>query len=208
MRRIALACLILLFAAPLLAQGTAAPASVWFTVSPESATVAVTLPAGTTYRFGDYADNAWSLPITVAVVTTFNPVYLPAGVFPFSDPDPSVAKELDVLETVAPQAVTVTNLAASPVTAVALAIPALVPPVSIPTPPGQTYAVTLAISQTATAATPDWIGFYDLPQSGANLGYEGSVVNLTMGGVTLVCTYSSQVSGIFSLVCSVPGATQ
>jgi hypothetical protein len=75
---------------------------VWITLTNESNSVSVTLPPGATYRLGDYADSAWSTPTTTTTTTTFNPVFVPAGVFPFSDPDPGVAKELDVLLYLAP----------------------------------------------------------------------------------------------------------
>ena len=74
---------------------------VWITVTSENPSVSVTLPAGATYRFGDYTDNQWSTPITLTTATTFDPVLWPAGVFPFPDPDPGVLKELDVLMEVA-----------------------------------------------------------------------------------------------------------
>ena len=74
---------------------------VWITLTSENPSVSVTLPAGATYRFGDYTDNQWSTPITLNTATTFDPVSWPAGVFPFPDPDPGVAKELDVLMEVA-----------------------------------------------------------------------------------------------------------
>lgn len=57
----------------------------------------ITVRRITAYRFCDYANNRWSAPITLTTDTTFGPVYFPAGAFPFNDPDPSVAKELDVL---------------------------------------------------------------------------------------------------------------
>ncbi len=75
---------------------------VWITLTNENPSVSVTLPAGATYRFGDYANNRWSAPITLATDTTFNQVLWPAGVFPFPDPDSGVAKELDVLMEIAP----------------------------------------------------------------------------------------------------------
>jgi hypothetical protein len=74
---------------------------VWIALTSESQSVSVSLPAGATYRFGDYENNRWSTPITLTTATTFNPVYSPAGVFPFPDPDPGVAKELDVLMEIA-----------------------------------------------------------------------------------------------------------
>jgi hypothetical protein len=86
------------------------------------------------------------------------------------------------------------------------------PPAAAPLLPGQ-YAVTLSVSQTQVAAADmGWfgvgIGLYDFPQSGANRGYIGSIVNLTIGGATLVCTYSdgAQVNGVFAMNCAVPNA--
>jgi len=74
---------------------------VWITLTNENKSVSVALPTGATYRFGDYGNNRWSTPITLPNATTFNPVYWPAGVFPFTDPDSTVTKELDVLMQVA-----------------------------------------------------------------------------------------------------------
>ena len=52
---------VLLLAVPAVHAQTPAPAApVWATVTPESSNVSVTLPAGATYRLGDYAHNKWS----------------------------------------------------------------------------------------------------------------------------------------------------
>jgi hypothetical protein len=215
MRRIALACFIL-FAAPLLAQmpvQTGVPAPVWFSVTPESATVSVTLPAGATYRFGDSVNNLWSAAVTVGQPTTIDPVSMAgANPFPFADPDPGTAKELDVLETAAAQAIPIEAIGASGVASVygVVYVPSLTPPTTIPVPPGQVYAVTLSnihvVPTNELSPTTDWLGLYDLPASGANVGFEGNQFNLTIDGVTLVCSYSGGVNGTFSLSCAVPAA--
>jgi hypothetical protein len=74
---------------------------VWIALTSENPSVSVTLPAGATYRSGDYGNNRWSTPITLTTTTTFDPIYWLAGVFPFPDPDPGVAKEFDVLMEIA-----------------------------------------------------------------------------------------------------------
>src|ERR1035438_9205091 len=98
-----------------LLYGQTAPAPTWAIVTPESTTVAVVLPAGTTYRFGDSINNKWSAAVTVTVPTTISPVSMSSSnPFPFSDPDYGTAKELDVPETSAVQTIAVTNLATAP----------------------------------------------------------------------------------------------
>ena len=195
-----------LLSTPLLSAQTT-PAQTWYTVTAESSTVAVVLPAGTTYRFGDSANNRWSDPITVTAPTTFSPVFLPAGVFPFSDPDPNVVKELDVLETTAPQSISVTNLAAAPVTTVALVVPSLIPPSAVPMTPGTSY--TLTFSNFAIApGTPQnalMLAFVNAPPTNASRTWEGTQMNLSIGGVTMVCTYGqTYTDGVYSLTCTVP----
>ena len=195
-------------------HGQTTPAPVWATVTPESATVAVVLPAGTTYRFGDSINNKWSAPITVNVPTTFSPVYLPDGVFPFSDPDPGIVKELDILETSAPQNVVVTDLAASPATAASLTVPALVAPTSIPITPGTTYTLTLSnfVIEPGSLPGAPMVAAVNAPPSMAYQTWEGTQMSLTIDGVTMVCTPSQNSTGDgFSLNCSVPapaGSTQ
>jgi hypothetical protein len=197
-----------LLSTPLLFAQTT-PAPTWYTVTAESSTVAVVLPAGTTYRLGDYTNNKWSDPITVTVATTFSPVYVPAGVFPFSDPDQNVLKELDVLETTAPQSITVTNLAASPVATVALVVPSLIPPSAVPMTPGTSY--TLTFSNFAIApGTPQnalMLAFVNAPPTNASRTWEGTQMNLSIGGVTMVCTYGQTYNdGVYTLTCTVPPA--
>ena len=124
-------------------QTTPAPTPVWATVSAESSTTSVTLPAGTTYRFGDYVNNKWSAPVTVYAATTISPISM-AGVdpFPFSDPDVGTVKELDVLDTTASQSITVANSAAG--TTVSQIVPSLTPPAVVPVTPGTSYTLTFS----------------------------------------------------------------
>lgn len=192
-----------------LLYGQTAPAPVWAMVAPESATVAVVLPAGATYRFGDSTNNRWSAPITVNVPTTFSPVAFNSGVFPFSDPDVGVVKELDVLETSAPQAVVVTNLATSPATTISQIVPPLVGPASVPVLPGTSYTLTFSNFAIApgTPANAQMIAFVNAPSSNANHAWEGTQMNLTIDGVTMVCTPSqSNTDQTLSLNCAVPAA--
>lgn len=200
----------LFLAAPLLhAQTTAAPAGpVWATIASENSSISVTLPAGTTYRFGDYTNNRWSETITVSAATTISPMSMGGpNPFPFSDPDQGTVKELDVLETANPQSVTITNFGASPATTVAQIVPPLVPPAVVPVAPGTTY--TLTFSNFATSATAGqsalMLAFVNAPSNLANQSWQGTQMNLTIDGVTLVCTYGQTYStGVFSLSCTVP----
>jgi hypothetical protein len=200
----------LLFAAPLLhGQTTPVPAGpVWATITPENANIAVTLPAGTTYRLGDYTNNRWSDSITVSSPTNISPVSMAgSNPFPFSDPDQGVVKELDVLETATPQTVSVTNLALSPAATVAQIVPPLVPPTAVPVTPGTTYTLTFSNFATSPAAGQNalMLALVNAPSTNANRTWEGTQMNLTIDGVTLVCTYGqTYTDGVFSLSCTVP----
>jgi len=193
-------------------HGQTAPAPLvplWVMVTPESATVAVVLPAGTTYRFGDTTNNLWSTAITVNVATTFSPVFFPAGVFPFADPDPNTAKELDVLQTTAPQAIQVTNLAGSPVTTVSQMVPALTPPASVPVTPGTAYTLTFSnfTIPPTVQQNAEMMSFVNSPETHANQAWQGTQMNLTIDGVTMVCTLGpANTAQSFSLNCTVPSA--
>ena len=200
----------ILFSTALLYGQTAlvTPAPLWVMVTQESTSTAVVLPAGTTYRFGNAANNLWSAPITVTEPTTFSPVFFPAGVFPFSDPDSGVAKELDVLQTSTPQTVQVTNLAVSPATTIGLIIQGL-PPTTVPMTPGTAYTVTFsgfAIPTTAPQNAP-MVAFVNAPTSMANQAWEGTQMNVMIDGATLVCTLGTgNTAQAFTLNCTVPAA--
>jgi hypothetical protein len=194
----------LLLAAPAL-HGQTTP--VWATISAESTTTSVTLPAGTTYRFGDYVNNRWSAPVTVYTATTINPISMGmSNTFPFGDPDPGTVKELDVLETAASQSISVTNLTTS--TTVSQIVPSLAaPPTSVPVTPGTQY--TLTFSNFAIApGTPQnalMLALVNSPPNTANQTWEGTQMNLTIDGVTLVCTYGqTYTNAVFSMTCTVP----
>jgi hypothetical protein len=178
-------------------------------VTVESNTVAVVLPAGATYRFGDTINNLWSAPITVDVPTTFSPVNFPAGVFPFADPDPGQGKELDVLETSAPQTVLVTDLSTSPATTVSQIVPPL-PPSSVPMTPGTTYTLTFS-NIVITPGTPQnapMLALVDAPPTFAYHTWEGTQMNLTIDGATLVCTPSqTNTDETVTMNCAVPAPT-
>ena len=177
------------------------PAPVWVTISPESATVSVTLPAGATYRFGDAVNNLWSAPITVQVATTFSPVFFPSGVFPFSDPDPNTAKELDVLETADAQGVTITDLSTSPVAVTTQIVPALAAP-----PPAHTVTFT-NFQNTAVGQTALLFAFANLPdQSGAGASvWEGTQMDIAIDGVTWTCSYGQNYTDqVYTLNCNPP----
>ena len=201
----------LLTASLLYGQTTpATPTPVWSTITSESTTVAVVLPAGATYRFGDSINNKWSAPITVDVPTTFSPVYLPDGVFPFSDPDPGTAKELDILEASTPQTVVVTNLAVSPATTVSLTVPPLVAPALIPLTPGATYTLTLSnfVIAPGSPQNAPMVAVVNAPPSMAYQTWQGTQMNLNIDGVTLICTPSQNSTGdAFNLNCAVTAPT-
>jgi hypothetical protein len=202
--------LAIFLAAPSLRAQTAAttPGPVWETITSESLTIALTLPAGTTYRFGDYTHNLWSQSVTVSSPTTISPVSMSGGdPFPFADPDVGTVKELDILETAAPQTISVINLAVSPATTVAQIVPPLVPPTTVPVLPGTTYTLTFSNFATSPTAGPNalMLALVNAPISNANQTWEGTQMNLTIDGVTLVCTYGqTYTNAIFSLTCTVP----
>lgn len=103
-------------------------AQTWFKVAAEDPSASATLPAGTVYRLG--SGTCWSDPVTVTKLLTLT-VYWPTGIFPFADPCPGVAKELDIQETATAQTVTVSGQAVT--------VPALPPP---PPPPPAAPTVT------------------------------------------------------------------
>jgi hypothetical protein len=183
-------------------------APVWMMITSESSTMSVVLPAGTTYRFGDPANNRWSTPITVNAPTTFSPVYFPDGAFPFDDPDPGTVKELDVLETSSPQAITVTDSSVAPATTVSQIVPGLTAvPTSVPVTPGTAYTVTFSnftIAQSAAPNTP-MVAFVNAPPTLANQAWQGTQLNLTIDGVTLVCASGQgSTADAVTLSCTVP----
>ncbi len=204
----------LLFATPFLlptlllhGQAVALPpvqAPVWMMVTPENSGVSAVLPAGATYRFGDTQNNLWSSPVTVTEPTTFSPVYFPANVFPFADPDPGTAKELDVLQTAGPQTIMVTTAG----TTASLVVPGLVTvPTSIPVPAGTSYTLTFSSFAIApgTAAGAPMVAFVNAPPTLANQAWQGTQLNLTIDGVTLVCTAGTgSTSDAMTLSCTVP----
>jgi len=201
---------VLLAAPALYAQATAPTATnTWTTIASENSGISVTLPAGTTYRLGDYTHNLWSASITVSGITTFSPVYFPAGQFPFSDPDNGTAKELDVLETTAPQSISVTNVSVSPATTISQIVPSLTPPTTVPVLPGTSYTLTFSNFSTPPATAPNALmfAFVNAPANLANRTWEGTQMNLTIDGVTLVCAYGQNYTDqVFSLNCTVPGS--
>jgi hypothetical protein len=104
----------------------------WWKVASEGTSVSVTLPAATTYRLGNGTDKKWSPNETVTDITTFNPMTYNNGLFPFSDPDAGVIKELDILRTSVAQTVTVNGK------------PVIVPATTVVTPPPAPTATALA----------------------------------------------------------------
>jgi len=191
-------------------QAPAPAAPVWTMITAENSTVAVTLPAGTTYRFGDNTNNLWSASTTVNTATTFSPVSFPAGVFPFADPDPGTVKEIDVLGTAATQYIAVTNLAVSPAVTVSQVVPPVLPPSGIDLPAGTAHTLTFTNFTVAPGGTQNALmfAFVNEPPSQASLTWEGTQMNLTIDGVMMVCTYGQTYStGIFSLSCTVPATS-
>ena len=213
-----LSVLIVLSAAPLCAQTTTAPT--WFTVTQESATTSVMLPAGTTYRFGTAkcaAQNgaaAWT-QVTVSQPTTITSVSMGAiystGInpFPFPDPCEGTVKELDVLETASLQNLTVTNTAATPAV-IAMVVPSIVPTTVVNATPGSNHTLTFTNFTVAPGSTQNALmfAFVNQPANNANSTWEGTQMNLTIDGVTLTCSYGqTYTSGVFTLSCTVPATT-
>ena len=204
--------LAILLAAPLLHAQTTTSAPVWATITQENTAIAVTLPAGTTYRLGDYTHNLWSPSVTVGATTTLNPVSM--GVantpFPFSDPDPGTVKELDILETANAQSIIVTNSSVSPATTVTQIVPPLVPPSTVPVTPGTSYTLTFSnfSNSPSVGSNALMLALVNAPSTLANQTWEGTQMNLTIDGVTLTCTYGqTYTSGVFTLNCTVPSTS-
>jgi hypothetical protein len=132
-----------------------------------------------------------------------------ANSFPFGDPDSGTVKELDVLETATPQTVTVVDSGATPTKTIAQVIPSLIPPAVVPVAPGTSYTLTFSNFSTPPAAGQNALmfAFVNAPSTMANRTWEGTQMNLTIDGVTLVCTYGqTYTDGVFSLSCTVPPA--
>jgi hypothetical protein len=99
-----------------------AQAGTWFTVIPaekQAQTLAVSVPAGTTYRFGDTKNNKWCTPVTVSAATTVSD--WDAGP---EDCDPGTPKEMDILETSAALAVTLIDSSVTPAVSTPKSVPA------------------------------------------------------------------------------------
>jgi hypothetical protein len=204
-----LSILAVLSATPLFAQSTSTPT--WYTVVPASAqspNISVTLPAGTTYRFGDTQNNIWGAPVTVTAQTTISDFDDGQSGRP-ADPDPGTQKELDILQTSGQQAVSVTNVTASPAT-IAVIVPSLVPPTVVDATPGSNHTLTFTNFTVAPGSTQNALmfAFVNQPANNANNTWEGTQMNLSIDGVTLVCTYGqTYTSGVFTLSCTVPSST-
>jgi hypothetical protein len=216
-RKAMIALLVCLFAAPLLSQAVPvtppAASPVWLTVTPESATISVTLPAGATYRFGDYTNNLWSVSVTVQAATTISPVSMSAAdPFPFADPDYGTLKELDVLETAASQTLSISDLTLTPPAPVSFIVPALTPPTTLPVLPGSLHTVTFTNFVNADVYPSTATLMFAFVNGAANLAdetWEGTSMNLTIDGVVLTCTYGQTYTDqVFSLSCTVPAAAQ
>jgi hypothetical protein len=203
-----------LSAAPLFAQTTTNP--VWFTVTGESQNVSLTLPAGTTYRFGtaNCAIEGGAADWTQVTVTqtTFIANVSQGGTvnpFPFGPVCYGTVKELDVLETSAAQTLTVSNATATPST-VAMVVPSLAPPPVVDATPGSNHTLTFTNFTVAPGSSQNALmfAFVNQPANNANNTWEGTQMNLSIDGVTLVCTYGqTYTSGVFTLSCTVPSST-
>ena len=188
--------------------------AVWFTVVPASAQsplISVTLPVGATYRFGDNVNNRWTDPAAAggSLVSDFDDGL--NGDSP--DPDPGTAKEMDVLETADAQVVTVNGLSATPTAVIVPALDAAVVPVVpvVPVDPVVPVAHTVTFSNFAIPAGTQqnalMFAFVNQPPTQASRTWEGTQMNLTIDGVTMVCTYGqTYTDGVFSLSCTVPPA--
>ena len=127
-----------------------AQAQTWAPVAPESTSTTLTIPAGTTYQLGAAAcaatgSAAWSAPVTVTSATTFSPLSMSvSGVFPFNDPCAQTLKTLQVLETAAPQVLTLNGAA--------FQVPALAPVLTLQNCPAP---ATFNANPTTPAAPPN-----------------------------------------------------
>ena len=94
----------------------------WFTVIPaekQAQTLSVSVPAGTTYRFGDTKNNKWCTPVTVSTAITVSD--WDAGAL---DCDEGTPKEMDIRETSALRAVTLIDSSVTPAILTPKTVPA------------------------------------------------------------------------------------
>ena len=155
--------LVVLSAAPLFAQSTTTPT--WFPIAGENPNISVTLPAGTTYRWGTascpVANNAatWT-QVTVAQTTTIGPLTMAGSTasFGFADPCLGTAKELDVLETASVQSLSLTNSTATPAT-VAMIVPSSAPTTVVNAAPGSNHTLTFTNFSVAPGSTQNALMF-------------------------------------------------
>jgi hypothetical protein len=192
----------------LLASLMAAPlvhAQVWVKVAAESTTASVTLPAGATYRLG--SGTSWSASTVVAHATTFDPLFFPSGEFPFADPAPGLEKELDIMERAASQVVLMTDSSTTPMTTATLSIPGTAPPSTISTAPGSAYIMTFSGMTIIPGSVDSLIfGTYTTVPASELIGtlLSGVQMNVTLGGVTMLCSFGQSFSnGTFNLSCVV-----
>jgi hypothetical protein len=187
-------------------------AQTWVTVAPESPTVSVALPVGATYRLGDTINNKWSASVTVAAATTISPTAYFDGQYKFPDPDPGIAKLLQVMEIATAQVVTLTDTSVTPALVTTINIPGtgtVSTGPSIPVPPGQVYIVTLSNISIVSGSVDAMVfsptsGMVPLAQLVGTL-LSGIQMNLTLDGVTLQCSFGQTfTSGTSSLICAVP----
>jgi len=209
-----LSLLAVISSAPLFAQTTSTPT--WFTVAHEDSAIAVTLPAGTTYRWGTPtcagANNSatWT-QYTVTAQTTISPLSnASVNPFPFADPCYGTAKELDVLETSTVQTVSVSNSSSGTPTTVAMVVPSIVPATVVSATPGSNHTLTFTNFTVAPGSSQNALmfAFVNQPANNANNIWEGTQMNLNIDGVVLTCSYGqTYTSGVFTLSCTVPVTT-
>lgn len=192
-------------------------AQTWFKVAVEGDKVTTTAPV--TYRFGT-ANCATATGCWTASTSTSVPLAsLLVSYTTLSDPAPTIRKELDLLETASPQAVTVRlGLNLNIATVTVPADPALIPPSQPPTPPppptppalvppteGMVYPVTLSDIQ-PIANSLAAVLLQRIPVS-PNLVIGGVLsgfsFNLTIGGTRLACLYGGSYAGTATLDCVV-----
>lgn len=164
--------------AGLFVVGARAQTPAWLKVASEGTSAAtsltVSLPAGTTWRFGatvngvaEYCDaQTFGLPNTFVVYYSAIPTCTVLGVQTL-DPAPGVVKELDVLQGLAPYTVTTSNPLTQPPITASLTIPGLLPATTLPTAPGMAFTLTVS------ALTPTQFNL--------------SITNGTTGSVPLLC---------------------
>lgn len=133
-------------------------AQTWFQIVPaESQTLSVTVPAGSTVRWGNPAANVWSPSFAYpapANFTAYCPDVANCAAADATDGLYGFVKAIYALETAAPQTFTLTDSSVSPAKVTTVVVPAL-PPTTYPPitfTPNVSYTFTVSASSTSPRA--------------------------------------------------------